>query len=48
MTDKISSSWTNADDAIVENAIRRGASRRDLLQMLMAGGCLARYVSRSS
>ena len=41
MTDKISSSWTNADDAIVENAIRRGASRRDLLQMLMAGGLAA-------
>ena len=41
MTDKISSSWTSADDAIVENAIRRGASRRDLLQMLMAGGLAA-------
>ena len=38
MTDKISSGWTSADDAFVENAIRRGASRRDLLQMLMAGG----------
>jgi len=41
MTDKISSSWTSADDANVENAIRRGASRRDLLQMLMAGGLAA-------
>jgi peptide/nickel transport system substrate-binding protein len=41
MTDKISSNWTSANDAFVENAIRRGASRRDLLQMLMAGGLAA-------
>jgi len=40
MTDKISN-WTSADDAFVENAIRRGASRRDLLQMLTAGGLAA-------
>lgn len=37
MTDKISN-WTKADDAMVENAIRRGASRRDLLKMILAGG----------
>ena len=30
--------WTRSDDAMVENAIRRGASRRDLLRMFMAGG----------
>ncbi len=41
MTDKPVSNWTSADDALVENAIRRGASRRDLLQMLMAGGLAA-------
>ncbi|RUV44986.1 MAG: ABC transporter substrate-binding protein [Mesorhizobium sp.] len=37
MTDKITN-WTGADDAMVENAIRRGASRRELLKMLLAGG----------
>ncbi|WP_292016091.1 ABC transporter substrate-binding protein, partial [Mesorhizobium sp.] len=37
MTDKITN-WTSADDAMVENAIRRGASRRELLKMLLAGG----------
>jgi len=37
MTDKITN-WTSADDAIVESAIRRGATRRELLQMLLAGG----------
>jgi peptide/nickel transport system substrate-binding protein len=41
MTEKITFSWTGADDAFIENAIRRGASRRDLLQMLMAGGLAA-------
>ncbi|WP_276199260.1 ABC transporter substrate-binding protein [Chelatococcus sp. XZ-Ab1] len=41
MSEKITSSWTGADDALVEHAIRRGASRRDLLQMLMAGGLAA-------
>lgn len=30
--------WTRRDDASVERAIRGGASRRDLLQMLLAGG----------
>lgn len=38
MTDNTLINWTSADDAMVENAIRRGASRRDLLKMLMAGG----------
>jgi len=37
MTDKITN-WTKADDASVENAIRRGASRRDLLKMMLASG----------
>jgi len=40
MNDKITN-WTSADDAMVENAIRRGATRRDLLQMLLAGGIAA-------
>jgi peptide/nickel transport system substrate-binding protein len=30
--------WTPADDRMVEGALRRGANRRELLQMLMAGG----------
>lgn len=30
--------WTRRDDAMVENALRRGASRRDLLRMFLAGG----------
>lgn len=38
MTDSKITNWTDADQAMVENAIRRGASRRELLQMLMAGG----------
>lgn len=38
MTKEIAQSWTTSDDAMVENALRRGASRRDLLQMLLAGG----------
>lgn len=38
MTDSKIMNWTTADDAMVENAIRRGASRRELLKMLMAGG----------
>ncbi len=37
MTDKITN-WTKSDDASVENAIRRGASRRDLLKMMLASG----------
>ena len=38
MTDHSVTNWTRADDAMVEGAIRRGASRRELLRMLMAGG----------
>lgn len=38
MTDYRPSNWTSRDDAQVEQAIRRGASRRDLLKMLMASG----------
>lgn len=30
--------WTASDDAMVENAIRSGASRRDLLKIMLAGG----------
>ncbi|MCF1502404.1 ABC transporter substrate-binding protein [Afifella sp. H1R] len=30
--------WTRRDDAMVEEAIRRGASRRDLLRLLAASG----------
>lgn len=30
--------WTASDDAMVENAIRRGATRRELLSMMLAGG----------
>ena len=36
MTD--ATNWTRSDDAMVESAIRRGASRRDLLRLFMAGG----------
>lgn len=38
MTNREITNWTRADDAMVESAIRRGASRRDLLRMFMAGG----------
>ena len=37
MNDRITN-WTPSDDAMVENAIRRGATRRELLQMMLAGG----------
>jgi peptide/nickel transport system substrate-binding protein len=37
MSGKITN-WTGADDAMVEAAIRRGASRRDLLKMMLASG----------
>ncbi len=37
MSDKITN-WTKSDDAMVENAIRRGATRRELLQLMLAGG----------
>src|ERR1700741_3657661 len=30
--------WSRSDDAMVENAIRRGASRRDLLKLMVANG----------
>ena len=38
---KTPTNWTGRDDAVVENMIRRGASRRDLLRMLMASGVTA-------
>jgi peptide/nickel transport system substrate-binding protein len=38
MTDTRPTNWTRRDDAMVEAAIRRGASRRDLLKMLTASG----------
>jgi peptide/nickel transport system substrate-binding protein len=38
MSPKTPTNWTGRDDAMVENAIRRGASRRDLLKMLTASG----------
>ncbi|MBO9170939.1 MULTISPECIES: ABC transporter substrate-binding protein [unclassified Rhizobium] len=41
MSDNKFLNWTSSDDAMVENAIRRGASRRDLLKMMMAGGLAA-------
>ncbi|MGE7418229.1 ABC transporter substrate-binding protein [Methylobacterium tarhaniae] len=37
MSDPIAN-WTPGDDAMVENAIRRGADRRELLRMLLGGG----------
>ncbi|MCM2292691.1 ABC transporter substrate-binding protein [Allorhizobium sp. BGMRC 0089] len=37
MSDKITN-WTTSDDARVEDAIRRGASRRDLLKLMLASG----------
>ena len=37
MSNKITN-WTASDDAMVESAIRRGASRRDLMKMMLAGG----------
>ena len=37
MTDNITN-WTKSDDARVEDAIRRGATRRDLLKMMLASG----------
>src|SRR3712207_9020060 len=40
MSDKIAN-WTSSDDAMVESAIRRGASRRELLQMMFMGGIAA-------
>lgn len=40
MSDKIVN-WTSSDDAMVESAIRRGADRRQLLQMMLMGGVAA-------
>ena len=37
MTDDIAH-WTRHDDATIENAIRRGADRRELLRMMLMGG----------
>ena len=41
MTNSAMTNWTTADNTQVENAIRRGATRRELLQMLLAGGIAA-------
>lgn len=38
MTNNKPTNWTGRDDTMVENAIRRGATRRDLLKMLAASG----------
>ena len=38
MTDRHPTNWSGHDDALVEALIRRGASRRDLLKLLMASG----------
>ena len=35
---KTPEAWTRTDDSMVESAIRRGATRRDLMKMLLAGG----------
>jgi peptide/nickel transport system substrate-binding protein len=37
VSDKIAN-WTKSDDAMVAAAIRRGASRRDLMKMMLANG----------
>jgi len=41
MTNSAMTNWSTADNTRVENAIRRGATRRELLQMLLAGGIAA-------
>ena len=38
MKDSDLKNWNRRDDAMVEIALRRGASRRDLLRMFVAGG----------
>jgi len=38
MTKHEVSNWTLGDEAMVRDALRRGASRRDLLKMFLAGG----------
>ncbi len=40
MSEKITN-WTSSDDRMIENAIRRGATRRELLQMMLMGGVAA-------
>lgn len=35
---ELPTNWTKTDDSFIENAIRRGASRRELLQIMLAGG----------
>jgi peptide/nickel transport system substrate-binding protein len=37
MSDK-TMNWTKSDESMVENAIRRGATRRELLHLMLAGG----------
>ncbi|MHC1551330.1 ABC transporter substrate-binding protein [Phyllobacterium sp. K27] len=37
MNEKITN-WTSSDHRMIENAIRRGANRRELLQMMIMGG----------
>ncbi|MGY2049718.1 ABC transporter substrate-binding protein [Methylobacterium sp. JK268] len=41
MTDSYASHWTRRDDTRIAEAIRRGASRRELLRGLMLGGVAA-------
>ncbi|WP_077967465.1 ABC transporter substrate-binding protein [Ensifer adhaerens] len=41
MNDSKLTNWTSADDTMVERAIRSGATRRELLQLLLAGGVAA-------
>ncbi|UXN58519.1 ABC transporter substrate-binding protein [Phyllobacterium zundukense] len=40
MSEKITN-WTSSDHRMIENAIGRGANRRELLQMMMMGGVAA-------
>ena len=40
MSDKMTN-WTRADDTMIETAIRSGASRRDLMKLMLAGGVTA-------
>ena len=41
MTDKFITNWTSSDDSMLESALRRGASRRDVMRFLLAGGITA-------
>ena len=38
MTNRDITNWTLADDAMVADALRRGASRREILRLFLAGG----------